>query len=444
MLTRVGQEAAAGLTTVTAAEAAFPAPFAAQLEYAAPARGTWNIVHTGMLLPESHQIFVCAAGCLRGVVLTAAEMGAMDRFSTVAIRENNVLDGDMEELIIDGVTDILQKLPAMPRAVLIYTSCIHHFMACDLPGVYGVLRARFPGVAFADCYMNPILRKSGLTPDQLMRRQLYSLLEARPIDPASVNILGSDLPTDPDADFVRLILESGHTLRDITACRSYDEYQAMAGSFLNVTTYPSARAGGETLSKRLGQKPLYLPDAYDFDEIEQGLRTLAGELGAVYPGSGSRRSAADEALKRARSAVGGREVAIDYTAVSRPLQLAKLLTEYGFSVTDLFVDAIPAEDKPSLEWLKENLPELRLHPTVHPAMRVRARQTEKPALAIGQKAAYFTGTDRFVNIVEDGGLHGFGGIRKLAALLEEAAAVPKDTRRLIQIKGLGCSGGCCG
>ena len=54
MLTRVGQEAVDGLTTVTAAEAAFPAPFAAQLEYAAPARGTWNIVHTGMLLPESH------------------------------------------------------------------------------------------------------------------------------------------------------------------------------------------------------------------------------------------------------------------------------------------------------------------------------------------------------------------------------------------------------
>ena len=149
---------------------------------------------------------------------------------------------------------------------------------------------------------------------------------------------------------------------------------SMAGSFLNVTTYPSARAGGETLSERLGQKHLYLPNAYDFDEIEQGLRTLAGELGAVYPGSGSRRSAADEALKRARSAVGGREVAIDYTAVSRPLQLAKLLTEYGFSVTDLFVDAIPAEDKPSLEWLKENLPELRLHPTVHPAMVVTDSQ----------------------------------------------------------------------
>ena len=83
-------------------QADYPAPFASGLEYSAPARGTWNIVHTGMLIPEAHQIFVCAQGCLRGVVLTAAEMGAQDRFSTVAVRENNVLNGDMESLIIDG------------------------------------------------------------------------------------------------------------------------------------------------------------------------------------------------------------------------------------------------------------------------------------------------------------------------------------------------------
>ena len=47
----------------------FPAPWKSQLEFSSPARGTWNIVHTGMLIPESHQIFVCAKGCLRGVVL---------------------------------------------------------------------------------------------------------------------------------------------------------------------------------------------------------------------------------------------------------------------------------------------------------------------------------------------------------------------------------------
>ena len=174
--------ACADSTQATVAEAAFPVPFAQGLEYGTPARGTWNIVHTGMLIPQAHQIFVCAAGCLRGVVLTAAEMGLEERFSTVEIRENNVLDGDMEELIIEGVSDILHRLPQMPPAVLIYTSCIHHFLACDLDRVYDILRKRFPDVGFAQCYMNPIMRKSGLTPDQLMRRGLYSLLEPCPLN----------------------------------------------------------------------------------------------------------------------------------------------------------------------------------------------------------------------------------------------------------------------
>jgi thiamine biosynthesis lipoprotein ApbE len=99
MLKRLGEETVN--PSVNISEANFPAPFVSGLEYGAPARGTWNIVHVGMLIPGAHQIFVCAQGCLRGVVLTAAEMGASDRFSTISIQEHNVLDGDMEDLIID-------------------------------------------------------------------------------------------------------------------------------------------------------------------------------------------------------------------------------------------------------------------------------------------------------------------------------------------------------
>ena len=52
-------------TCVPIRAASFPAPFRSGLEYASPARGTWNIVHTGMLIPEAHEIFVCGAGCLQ-------------------------------------------------------------------------------------------------------------------------------------------------------------------------------------------------------------------------------------------------------------------------------------------------------------------------------------------------------------------------------------------
>jgi len=107
MLKRVNAAPQRAPEGVTIKDAAFPNPFVSGLEYASPARGTWNIVHTGMLIPEAHEIFVCAASCLRGVVLTAAEMGAAERFSTVEVRENNLLDGDMEELVIEGVVSAL-------------------------------------------------------------------------------------------------------------------------------------------------------------------------------------------------------------------------------------------------------------------------------------------------------------------------------------------------
>ena len=89
MLRRVNPVSEEGLV-VRIGNSSFPPSFRTGLEYAAPARGTWNIVHTGMLIPESHQIFVCAESCLRGVVLTAAEMGAQDRFSMINIRGGKV------------------------------------------------------------------------------------------------------------------------------------------------------------------------------------------------------------------------------------------------------------------------------------------------------------------------------------------------------------------
>ena len=37
-------------------DAEFPVPFASELEFNSPVHGTWNIVHTGMQVPDAHQI----------------------------------------------------------------------------------------------------------------------------------------------------------------------------------------------------------------------------------------------------------------------------------------------------------------------------------------------------------------------------------------------------
>lgn len=62
-------------------DAKFPAPFKAGLEFNAPVHGSWNIVHIGMQVPQSHQIYICADNCMRGVIMTAAEMDMLDRIS---------------------------------------------------------------------------------------------------------------------------------------------------------------------------------------------------------------------------------------------------------------------------------------------------------------------------------------------------------------------------
>ena len=442
MLKAVFDKAYEAGAAVKVADAVFPAPFASGLEYGAPARGVWNIVHTGMLIPGAHQIFVCAQQCLRGVVLTAAEMNAAYRFSTIAIEEHNVIAGDMEQLIIDGVRDILNRMSALPPLVLLYTSCIHHFMGCDLQYVFRRLKEDNPAVSFVDCYMDPIMRKSGLTPDQKMRLQLYAILDPVERHDEAINYIGNDLSIDQSSDITQLIRKSGKKIRDITTCETYEEYLDMAKSRMNITFHPAAKAAGEDLERRLGQKHMYLPQCFCYDEIDGNLALLAQYLDLPEPDTGTLRHKAEKSLQEAGAIIGNASIAIDYTAVTRPLGLARLLLEHGFNVTSVYADSFCMEERDDFRWLQKNRPELKLFTTVHHEMRVLPRKHETEALAIGQKAAYFTGCENFVNIVEGGGMYGYDGICRLCGLMIDAYLNPKNIQDNIRIKGLGC-GGCC-
>ena len=102
------------------------------------------------------------------------------------------------------------------------------------------------------------------------------------------------------------------------------------------------------------------------------------------------------------------------------------------------VSHIRPEEKADYLWLKKNAPDLKIGATIHPNMRVCPRNSQEKVLAIGQKAAYFSGTEHFVNMVEGGGLHGYDGICELCLKIQEAYQTKKDTRDLIVRKGLGC------
>ena len=419
--------------------AAFPQPFAGTLEYNAPVRGPWNIVHTGMLLPQSHQIYVCAAGCLRGVVMTAAEMQAMDRMSWVAVDEADMFNGQLEENIISGASEIIARLPKRPRAILLFISCIHQFAGCDMARVIAELGARHSGIDFVDCYMTPTMRKSGLTPDQLVRRQIYALLPKVPPRPQTAAIIGNDRPTMPSSELIALFGGAGWTVRDLTQCASYDDFLDTADSSLYITTSLPAKAAAESLAARTGRMHLHLPLCYGDAEIRRYLRELSLNLQMTEPDWDEAAQKAESALAQLRSELSGWKVAIDYTATPRPLGLARRLLECGIDVSCVYADVFSPEEQGDFEAIRGHFPKLRLRPTVHPSMLHAPPQSPSlNCLAIGQKAAWFENTPYFVNIVAGGGQWGFDGICRLAAMMGEAAGHPKDTATLIQHKGLGC------
>ena len=447
MLKRVGDREFPGKTEVFIKEASFPVPFQPGLEFNSPAHGNWNIVHTGMLVPEAHQIYVCADNCMRGVVLTAAEMNAADRFSFVIVEEKDLLGGNLEDVTIEGVTDVLNRLDKKPKAVLLFTVCLHHFLGSDLDRIYGELEKRFPEIFFMRCFMDPIMQKTGPTPDQKLRLAMYDAVPEREADPRCVTVLGSDFALDEGADICRLLKKNGICLRETPACETWEDYQKLGEGSLILNGYPAGKFGTEKQARRLGRPFLYLPGSFDYEEIQEQEEKLLGMLGQQNNRKTGKINGLDiekeireceEALSHAHQIIGDTPIAVDYLFHPRPLGLTKLLLTHKFQVQSVFLDSISPEEKEVFFWVKENYPELKLISTIRPEMRVRTRQQSEKILAIGQKAAWFTGSRNFVNMVQGGGLWGFDGIRHTAQLMVEAFHEEKDPEDLIVRKGWGC------
>ena len=189
--------------------------------------------------------------------------------------------------------------------------------------------------------------------------------------------------------------------------------------------------------------------------MDESLLKFGEELGlerdAVSVWIRERKAKAGAALDRAREVIGDTEIAVDYTAYPYIIELAEVLIRHGFNVKRIYSDNFPADERDAFNRVisDEKNSDIKLYPTNDPAMRFAAscgtcgskdvcETGAVKVLAIGQKAAYFTGTDRFVDIVEGGGMFGYDALLKLAGLMEEAFTTPKDTKKTISHKGWGC------
>ncbi len=423
-------------------KASFPAPFPRTLEYNAPVHGTWNIVHIGMNVPQSHSIYVCSDNCMRGVVMTAAEMGCRDRFHCVTITEQDIQVDNLETITIEGVSDVLEHIEPKPPVVFVFLVCLHIFVGSDEDYILKKLSERWPQVHFVKAYMDCVRQKEGPTPDMKLRLAEYEPIKPMSLVPGRVNILGCDVPYPGDSELITLLRQGGCQILQLQDCKTYREYLNLGNAQVNLCTYVNAQSGIQRLSERMGCRYLYLSPAVSYSEIREQIQSLCDVCGIpVKPQEWfeEQEILCEESLSHLSKVLSGYCVAIDFTAHPRSLGIARLFLEHGIHVRCVYVDAILEEERGAFEWLQVNAPDLKLVSTILPGMvrYGREEQDSRNVIAIGQKAAWYSGTDHFVNMIEGGGLWGYRGIRRLCDLVEEAREHKLDRREIIPRKGMG-------
>lgn len=416
-------------------QAQYPNPFTIGLEFNPPVHETWNIVHIGMQVPESIQIYICADNCLRGVVMTAAEMNAMDRFIGITIEERDIFDGHLEDQMIETITYALNKRQHLPPVAIIFPVCLHKFLSVDLNYVYKKLRATFPTVVFVEAYMDPLSQKEGLAPDQRLRKVMYDSIQPLAQD-ESIALLGLEVThTYETSDLVAIATDHQmkvHQLQDM----NYQDFLNLGHAKMHICTYPAGDYGIQALSKRLNARYLYLSPCFDYESIQDELDCFCDELNISHVDHHKRREACEEAFSHLKQVIGEKVIAIDFVATPRPLNLARVLLEHGFHVKCVYLDTIFPEEKEDFLFLQKQFPDLELIPTIHANMRFEMGEGE--SLAIGPKAAYFENTKHFVNIIEGGGFFGYRGLLSMLKAIEEAYYTTKDPALIVPQKGLGC------
>jgi nitrogenase molybdenum-iron protein alpha/beta subunit len=308
-------------------------------------------------------------------------------------------------------------------------------MGCDIDLVYSTLRRRFPDIKIADCYMDVIRKKTGHTAEQMVRRGIYNMLDKCP-GSGSVNIIGNNLPTDQTSRLCRIVTQAGYKLMELPLCRSFEEFLAMGGSELNIITQPVSEYAAQILQQRLGTPYIYMPNTFSYDKLTNALDKLAAQLGICPPDTKDDALECERELKRLKELLGDTPIAIDHNFTPLFLSLTRMLIEHGFNVRRIYADSFLPEEAEDFNWLVKNAGDIKLYATIQPQMRAVDRSTDRTYLALGQKAAFFTDSEHFVNVVEGGGMYGFEGIMGLCRLMRQAYNEKKDVH-IIQRKGLG-------
>lgn len=387
----------------------------AQLSYQIPDAGHRKTI---LRIPESHSLYVCPPACGRRQGIRALRNGLAEHVSFLQVSQADVIAGDYEGRIVDAVGELLGTVRPRPRVVQLYVNCIDDFLGADEGVLVARLRESFPATRFIYAHINPIAADMGTSAAAGMQAQLYRVLEPPACRDAGVTLTGSFVPL-AHQELGRVLQAAGRCpVRELPACKTFDEYLALAQSGLVLSVSFLGDEAARAMSERLGVPWQAWHATYSLDEIDKRYRQLLGD-GGLPSCAQEARSRAQRAVRSARAAVGSLPVFVDSAASLMPFSLAEALIEYGFTVGGVFALHVKGCDDAAQKRMAQ------AHPSVtvvqhQSSEAIKGMDLPRECIAIGQDAAFLLHATHAVDAYHDEGLFGYEGVERLMRAMVRA------------------------
>lgn len=410
------------------------------LRYGSPAHGGWGIVRMGHLVPQCYELFVCPFACGRHGALSSILQGRKDRVSYLYIDEADIISGSYEDLIFEACEELLEVLrerKKYPKVLMVVTSCIDDLMGTDCDKLEEELEKRFLDVKFIFGHMNPITLDKKTPPGITMQNKIYSLLNKTDLSDEGVNIIGNLTPLVTENELFGVLKSLRFdTIRHISNFKTFDGFQNMAKSKLNVLISPKAKMACELMEKNLKIPYIELYNSYNPENILQNYEKFSDYMGNRLKFDFEIEiNNLDKTIRELKNILKDFPIVLDEEAVLFPYEFSDFLLQNGFNVKKIFATSPKLTDIDYFNNIKKRYKDVELIIPYNPKQRFAPEKLEE-CVSIGLESGYLTSSFHNVGLCGEDGLYGFFGLNYILEKILDSYKNKTDLKENIERAGL--------
>ncbi len=383
--------------------------------------------HTILRIPGSHTLYIGPLSCTRRHIVHAHEYGDVGNVSSLFISEADVISGRYEDLVVDSIAELSKIINPAPHIYFLAVFCIDDFLGTDEEALLDRLCSEYPGNQFVVQHIDPVSLNDKMNMGSKKNAALYSFIMPGQVKDNGINFIGNFVSLEKDNDFLALLDKWGiGPVRELFHCETYDDYQDMGRSCLNILMRRISQGAAELMKKKLDIDYYPLMPGYDAYAVARQYNEVGKMLGKDKVDFSNEIKAAIDDARRTADMLDALPVAVDCSASLMPSYMAKALIEYGFNVRYVFKSSHEFKlDAEAENYIIEECPNVMLT-TSDSFMHVKGldasegKREKKECLAIGSDCALILNAAYFADIWHDEGYFGFQGIHRLMKVIRDA------------------------